>query len=64
MLGIVKNNSIQTCYLVPVAHRCTRFENPGEGPGGLCQILVGWVYRGCENFGGREHFFGVLLHFY
>ncbi len=28
----------------------------GEGPWGLCQILGGRVYRGCESF-------DVLLHF-
>ncbi len=36
----------------------------GEGRGGFCQTLGGRVYRGCENFGGRVHLFGVLLHFY
>ncbi len=36
----------------------------GEGQWDFCQILGGRVYRGCENFGGRVHLFGVLLHFY
>ena len=26
--------------------------------------LGGRVYKGCENFWGRVHLFGVLLHFY
>ncbi len=36
----------------------------GEGHWGFCQILGGRVYSGCENFLGRVHLFGVLLHFY
>jgi len=36
----------------------------GEGLWGFCQILGGRVYRGCENFEGWVHLFGVLLHFY
>ncbi len=36
----------------------------GEGQWGFCQILGGREYRGCENFGGRVHIFGVLLQFY
>jgi hypothetical protein len=50
-----------TCFLFIDAHG---LKIQREGQGGFCQILGGRVYRGCENFGGRVHLFGVLLHFY
>jgi len=37
-----------------------KFQGELEGRWGL----GGRVYKGCENFEGRVHLFGVLLHFY
>jgi hypothetical protein len=62
---------VQSLFLFPVyiislglAHRCPQIENP---EGGSMRFLPNFgreVYSGCENFFGRVHLFGVLLHFY
>jgi hypothetical protein len=45
-------------------HRRTLFENPEGGSMRFLPSFGREVYRGCENFWGRVHLFGVLLHFY
>ena len=43
-----------------VSFRKDSYKNPASL--GFCQILGGRVYRGCENFWGRVHLFGVLFY--
>jgi hypothetical protein len=62
-LGPTQTDNINQMIIISDSIDAHGLKIQGEGQGGFCQILGGRVYRGCENFGGRVQFFGVLLNF-